>query len=355
MKKLYFLPFIALLPLGSIAQTVIEEQNPLMVKKTATWCNPCGTWGWDLFTDIWNARESQSVMLEMHNSSSSELHSSAATAFYGLHEPRSSTPVFYVNTVNEVYYTSGGGISPSATENNVLSAIDSTNGASPVANSGITYEVNGSTLDINTKVKFFQNATGEYYLGVYLAENNVSEIQNGFTGTTTHKRIMRASADQNIEGSLITNGSVSSGDEFTNSHQINIDASWDTDNFYVFTVIWKKENGEYKYVNAAKQESALSIEDEYKRDVSMKIYPNAIQSGESFNIEIDNVLEKDASIVIYDQIGKKVKTARVGSLVSNGQVIKMNDTAGMNAGMYFVQLKSENGRILKSMKLVVKG
>ncbi len=352
MKKFYYLVLSAIFPFMSMAQYVAEEQTPLMVKKTATWCNPCGTWGWELFGEIWDERESESVILEMHNSSSSDLYATAALDFYGLHESRSSTPVFYVNTINEVEYSSGGGIYTGATKTNVIDAIDSTRATSPVANAGISYSVNNNTLNIDTKTRFFQNASGEYYLGVYLAENNVEEQQNGISGTATHKRIMRASAEPSIEGVVLVDGAVSSGDEFTNTHQITLDAGWNADNLYVFTVIWKKVNNKFNYVNASKQKWGADVDQHAKNNVAMKIYPNAIRSGESFNIDLNQALEGDSKITIYDQIGKKVKSLDVES---SNKTIKIEDTSGMNKGLYFVQLTSEKGQILKSMKLVVKG
>lgn len=352
MKKVYYLVLATIFPFMAMAQYVPEEQTPLMVKKTATWCNPCGTWGWELFGEIWDERESESVILEMHNSSSSYLYAPAALDLYGFHESRSSTPVFYVNTINEVEYSSGGGIFTGGTKTNVIDAIDSTRAASPVANAGISYSVNNGTLNIDTKTRFFQSASGEYYLGVYLAENDVEEQQNGISGTATHKRIMRASAESSIEGVMLVDGTVSAGDEFTNTHQINLESGWNSDNLYVFTVIWKKENSKFNYVNASKQKWGVGVDEHTQNNVAMKIYPNAIRSGESFNIALNQSLEEGSKITIYDQIGKEIKSINVNS---SGETIKVEDTSGMNKGLYFVQLTSENGQILKSMKLVVKG
>lgn len=355
MKKNYFLSLMAALPMMIFAQEVPELQTPLVVKKTATWCGPCGTWGWNLYSELYNERDASSVMVEMHQSSSSALYSSASAGLYAFHEPRSSTPVFYVNTVNEVEYASSGGIFTAQTKVNMLNAIDQTLSESPVVNAGISYSVNNNVLEIDTKVKFFQNATGEYYLGVYLAENNVEAQQAGISGIATHKRVIRASAYSNAQGELIIDGSAAAGDEFTSSHSINVNSNWNVSNFYVFTVIWKKENNEFIYVNASKQMGGLNTNENLAKDFSLKMYPNAISAGQPFNIQFSDAINEDVKLTVFDQVGKMVKHINIP--VHEHQydnLIHVNDTHDLNSGLYFVTVSSANGGVNLSKKLIVK-
>src|SRR5690554_5808160 len=326
MKHIYFSALLLMLSTIGYSQTVAEQQTALVVKKTATWCTPCGTWGWDLFSEIWDEVGEESVILEMHNSSSSGLYSPDANAFYSLHEQRSSTPVFYVNTINEVEYAQSGGIYPSITKTNVIAAVDSTNAQSPIVNSGFNHSISGTTLEINTKVKFFENASGEYYLGVYVTEDNVQESQNGISGTATHKRIMRASVSPNIQGSLITNGSVSAGDEFTESYSFELDAGWNTDYIKVFTVIWEKNGSKYDYVNAHQTKGFLSVDKFSKDELNTKLYPNISNGDQDIVLEINGATNEQVTIEVFNQVGKKVNSVYSGKLKSNQETFNVNSS-----------------------------
>jgi hypothetical protein len=61
---------------------------------------------------------------------------------------------------------------------------------------------------------------------------------------------MRGAAHPNIEGTLISSGAVSAGDEFTDSYTYTLNANWNPDKIKVFTVIWEKVGTEFEYVNA---------------------------------------------------------------------------------------------------------
>ncbi|PKR79819.1 hypothetical protein CW751_13400 [Brumimicrobium salinarum] len=352
MKQIYFSALLMALSISGYSQTVTEQQTALVVKKTATWCNPCGTWGWDLFTDIWDQVGDETAILEMHNSSSSGLYSSDANAFYGLHEQESSTPVFYVNTINEVAYSSGG-IYPSTTKTNVINAVNATNAQSPVVNSGFIHSISGTTIDISTKVKFFENTAGEYYLGVYITEDDVQANQSGISGTATHKRIMRASVTANIYGSLITNGAVSMGDEFTESFSFDLDASWNTDKIKIFTVIWKKNGSDYTYVNAHQTKGFLSNEKYSKEEINTKLYPNVSSGDQDIFLEVKGAMNEYVTIEVFNQVGKKINSVFNGKLDSNKDTFKINNSQSLSKGIYFVNITSGQ-RINKTLKMIVR-
>ncbi|MEX1192944.1 MAG: Omp28-related outer membrane protein, partial [Brumimicrobium sp.] len=278
--------------------------------------------------------------------------SADAASFHDLHEYRSSTPVFYANTVNEVAYSQAGGIYTAATKTNIINAVDSTRAQSPIVNSGFTQSISGNTLTVDTKVKYFQNTSGEYYLGVYLTEDNVEANQNGITGTATHKRIMRASIHPNIEGTLISNGSVSAGAEFSDSHTFTIDQSWNPDYLKVFTVIWKKVGSEFVYENAYQKQGYASVHNIDATTMDATIFPNVAAGDQDITLEINNASKQNVSIEVYDQVGKKVSTIYNGDLTENHYEFNVNPTRSLNKGLYYVNIISDQ-KSKKTIKLVV--
>lgn len=351
MKKIYLSIISTAFLFNTYGQNVAEIQTPLVVKKTATWCNPCGTWGWDLFDEVWNGVNQRSVILEMHDDPGSGLYSSDAEKFYNLHEQRSSTPVFYVNTINEVEYTSGG-VNAAATKVNVLSAVDLTAQQSPIVNSGFTQTITGSTLKVVAKVKFFQNTTGEYYLGMYITEDDVVANQSGRTAPVTHTRIMRASAYPDIEGTLVSTGDVSAGAEFYGSRTYTLDPNWNTANIKVFTVIWEKVEGELKYVNAHQIDGTLSTHQLTENELDVKLYPNVSYGYKDIMLEVNGASNKRISIEVYNQIGMKINTIFSGELKSDQETFNVNPSKSLSKGMYFVNITSDdNSR--KTIKMIV--
>lgn len=87
--------------------------------------------------------------------------------------------------------------------------------------------------------------------------------------------------------------------------------------------------------------------DEYSaldRQKAPKLFPNP--ASNEFYIAIDTVLEKDAKVVIYDILGRQVKSAKIND---NVQAISISD---LNAGEYLVKI--ENGNYNSTAKLLKK-
>lgn len=80
------------------------------------------------------------------------------------------------------------------------------------------------------------------------------------------------------------------------------------------------------------------------RQKAPKLFPNP--ASNEFYIAIDTVLEKDAKVVIYDILGRQVKSAKIND---NVQAISIPD---LNAGEYLVKI--ENGNYNSTAKLLKK-
>ena len=238
-----------------LLDAVIEKKAMgLITKMTATWCGPCGSWGWTLFEDIISGVSNEALIMGVYSPASSEL-TNATAEQWGNDFNAQGWPSFCVNGKNRTEYSSTGGIFTSTTASNCINASDSTAGTNPLA--AMTYQkiINGSTLTVNTATKFYANLSGQYYLGAYIVEDGVIADQSGDAGPgASHHFVLRGSMDGNVYGTLIKGGSVEANETIEQTFTMELDASWVTENITVGLVLWNQVNGSYLFMNAYKEE-----------------------------------------------------------------------------------------------------
>ena len=329
-----------------VAQTVEQKQMALVAKKTATWCNPCGTWGWSLFDEVVAANDDKAVVFELHNSLSSNLYSPAASAMYDEFEYHGTVPVFYVNGVNETQYSSTGVIYTSSTKTRIDFVVDSIANISPIANVGYDATKTGNTIQLNTRVKFFQSGTGEFYLGVYLTENDVEEYQNGIGNSAIHHNPLRDAISDNDLGDLIATGLIGAGTEFTNSYTYTVNSSYEVSNVRIFAVIWKKENGGYTYVNAYTKDLFVGEEPKTDNDrVELLLYPSVAMHGQPVKLEVrGNTNGEMIEISVYDELGRMVGAISQGALTTGSVIVALNQNGELQRGLHVMTVTIGNDR-----------
>ena len=132
----------------------------------------------------------------------------------------------------------------------------------PIAGIGISYNIVGTTMTVNTTVEFFEDAEGEYFLSVLVLESGIdgsssagSYAQSGTTNPSSyeHDFVLRASATEgNVYGSVILTDPVN-GEISDNEFTISLNSSWDK-TIYPVAILWKKDDSstpKYKFINAA--------------------------------------------------------------------------------------------------------
>jgi hypothetical protein len=231
----------------------IAEQNiGLYSKITATWCGPCGQWGWDLNEEIIDNLEENAIATSIYGSASSKMTNATAQKLatdFGVR----GWPTFSFNGSNRTEYGENGGIYTGQTKTNVIDAVtDFTN--SPVEMGvGGNVSRDGNAITLNWAVKTFKDQTGTFKIGAYVLEDGVMEIQTGKTGSVSHKHVLRDKITSNIYGIDFT-GNLSA-DSYTElgAQTYDIDPSWNMDNIEIIAIIWKNNgNGGYDFVNAAR-------------------------------------------------------------------------------------------------------
>jgi len=344
MKKIYFPLLVGLLlQIGVFGQEVPQEQKVVITKIGATWCPPCGAEAWDHFDEITETYAGKAVMLTAHPSRTSELHSPASIDFTSNLPQAFGQPLFYVN---QSKYTT------STILNNAKDAVNAAATISPLANTGITAIINENSLEVDAKVKFFQEGTGNYFLSLLVIENSVIEFQFDRGDDAEHKKILRTSLGQGTFGEAIASLSVSAGAEFDLQLTQEIDPSWVAENIEIAAILWNKVANNYEFVNAnvVPVSFATSINTLEASGLTLAVAPTLIQQSATVQIEAPIAFEK-VTISIFNTAGQQVQTVFTGALNNGHHTFPIDKNELGASGVYFLQMESAGSVI--SRKLVV--
>ncbi len=333
MKNILLLSLFLSSAIISVAQ-VSETHMALVNPKTATWCSPCGEWGIESTEIMVDENIDKAVFIELHNSDllsnsfNDEILENFPLTLY--------TPAWYVNGFDRTYHTDLGQI-PTYTENNVEAAVDSTYNAPPLANTNFTFSISGDLLTVNTNTKFFQDGNGEYYLAMYVVEDEVDEEQDGAPASYRHDFTLRSGmTETNTYGELINDAPVTSGTEFTDTYTLVLDAEWNQPKIWLAAVIWEKIGGAYSYINAYAdyERIAVAIEDNPYASASVDLLQNPTSDISQLLIVSESVAE--AQITLIDLNGRVIKDIYNGHL-SDGENYIDVPVANISAGLYLIR------------------
>jgi len=232
---------------------VMSARQVLFLENTATWSGPCGSWGAKAFDDAIRKQVDRVLPISIHSSATDPMFNAIAQAFadnFGM----SDFPSFTIGNVSKGLDTTIG--------SDVSTYI-----AQPIeANTIMLLSKSTTTWEVKVQVRFFKSGNGEYYLGIYLTEDDIDGspgagdyAQNGGEADYTHDRVLRASASGQPWGELISSGSTSEGTVVSRTYNITIDGSWNASNLNIYSVVWKRSAGKYEYVNASSEVEEMIV------------------------------------------------------------------------------------------------
>lgn len=331
----FFTTLLVFLFLSSVAfgQSVSDKRQAFVVKRTATWCGPCGTWGWDLWSDLSSDFTLPSfVAVQVHDHQASELNNDAAESLVSFYEASSGVPNFYVGSANQTQ-SSGGGINVSGTLDRLKVLIRAYNRLDATMGVGYTATLTDDVIDISAKVKAFSATGGEFYLSVYVLEKDVVNYQNGQGNDAVHKLILRDEITSNGYGQLIQNGGINEGDEFDYSFNYTIPEEFNAANVRLVMVIWEKDGDSYR------QETAYSIKESLVSSTDQAFEEKAgltvFSTGDAISYNLTPKLAGELKVDLVNVNGQVIQPLFFGSV---DQPIQRNFTvSGLAAGLYFVR------------------
>lgn len=338
MKKLLLILGIAALGWNVEAQVAAtSDQYTILAKRSADWCPFCGMYAWDMLANVIDRLDGERIIPFAYHYAGG-LKNDASTAISD-NLGGSSQPIFFLN--NDNIGVSSSNVNAKVDE--VFETAGFLNEFQAFAGVGLdTYlNANGDELTVYANVKFFAQLDGEYYLGLYLIQDNLIHNQSGRGNDVAHKNVVTHSFFEDAGGMLIVNGPVSAADDFNYEATLPVTSDMvDVSDMSVMAIIWNKTpNGNFVFnANLDAEIGIASSSDDIALDqIEMKAY----QNGDQLNIQIasDTHIE-NASIQVVSINGQILFNE---ALTLNTQYHNLVNVASWADGTYIVQLLSKEG------------
>ncbi len=348
-QKITLIIAFSLLAFIGYSQDAPETQSSLITKISATWCPPCGSWGWDLFHDLIEDNEEKANLIAVHHSGNLETPTSAALANNFM---ITGQPQFFLGNVNQSVSSSSAATKREA----IQTAVDEAAGQAPIVNTGLHpgYFSDDNLIQVSTKTEFFQDANANYYLGVYLVNDGYVGFQQNQGVSAEHEKVLVTAFTPSHFGEQLTTDTVADGTIIEGSYSIPFDSEWDLQKLEILAIIWSEIDGVYTYVNSNVEtdiDIALNNVNLTEAVSDLSIEPTIMTNGLStINFELFDANEF-YNISVVDQSGKLVKSVFKGQLGAGTHRYEIvRDDLGA-AGIYYVTIESAAGRSTRELIL----
>ena len=257
----YFVPlFILTLSLSSCKKEIsqleastfldVEEKNMSVVaKRTATWCEPCGGWGFDFFNDLKQQYKGKAVFISF-NHSFAEVTSDGDDFFDlvpQLFPISGGTPHFFYN-----FDTIKGG------NHAGVGSINDHLNKEVIAGANYEYTLSADKIHLKTTTKFFKSVEGDYVISPFLILDSLEGAQNGRPDSpnTPHSNFAAYLAhpinttEKEAWAYDVAKGKVEKGYQINLEFETVRDPLWTEENISFALVLFKRVGNKYKFVNA---------------------------------------------------------------------------------------------------------
>ena len=203
------------------------------------------------------------------------------------------------------------------------------------------------TLKIQARSQFFEKTSGEFYLAIYLIENNFVGYQAGQGSNAQHKNIFRGGIGDHHFGDLLVAGSVEADQVFEIQHTFNLNASgYQADNIKIVAVLWEKVGNRYEYVNVNSTSAIelVSANEEINRRVSLfQVTPNPVSTHATILLSLEQPLDQLA-LDVLSLDGRKVGAIVAPDFLGAGaHQLPWYLGKPLSPGVYLLRLQSMQG------------
>lgn len=332
-----------------------EKKNISLVHKiTATWCGPCGGWGWVLADDLIKESRGKALYVSLFTSKDSsngnyEFYNNTA---YDVSRPffKGSYPDFGVNGIAHEDLNRPA-IFVDEMLANIMMEVDSFAATEPLASAASELVIDGNDLTVNAKVQFWLATEGEYYLAAYLIEDGALNLQSGRgKAKVAHHGVLRASMANAAWGEKIAEGSIATDATFDKTFEFTVtDPKWDPKKFKIYNVIWKKVQNKYLFINASVQskitglDTTLSV-NSMLTEQRVSLFPVPARESIQLGIESDKATQMRYNVTnLMGQQCLPDQTIRLAPGNNREWIV----TSSLASGIYFLNIRTEEGYLQK--------
>ncbi|MBK7342958.1 MAG: T9SS type A sorting domain-containing protein [Saprospiraceae bacterium] len=327
-----FLSIIFVFCLASFthAQEVQDKQMSLVVKKTATWCSNCGSWGWQWFKELIEDTDGDAYTIALHSTSSQlkppmDLDGSLLAHFTG----NGGFPTFFVNSVAGSNY------------NALVNAVTAASTQDPIAGLGILTGYENGEIACQGKVEFFEPYAGELFVGYYIIEDSLVFGQTAQGPNAIHRFVLRDAMEAKPFGNGMTLD-VQPGESVLFSSVQAYPASA-LDRLSLLGVIWTYANGKYSYLNSWMEpvvNAPLSSLEQNNHFSGTRSFPNPAAAGQSVTLELPASVQGLVNVSLIQNDGRILQRDVIQA--ENRQEITLPES--LAPGSYFLRLQQGESR-----------
>jgi hypothetical protein len=340
-KKIFTMLVSGLLIGGLHAQNIEVPQNnrPLVMKHSATWCPPCGGTPWTTFDNLVDNYGNYAVFMQVHKSYSSLFYSPNASDLINNCNQTYAQPEFFYNTTR---IGSGSSSHEATISSNISADIEEAS----VAQTGIAFyfDEGSDLLNVDTKTRFFSGAEGDFYLSVFLVIKDTVAFQEARGPNELHEHVLKQALTEDTFGDLIMSGNVSSGTELHYSVSAEMPSDMTMDQVEIATVLWRKTGEGYEVVNANVQQEASERTTTARPDLTRLqagfiVAPNVIQSHFNVRLDLEHAYEY-VGLTLFNLLGQPVGQLYGSSLYEGEHQFRYERSAGLHPGIYLLRLRA---------------
>lgn len=333
MRKLFIL-----LVTTFICVSLSAQKRAVISKVTATWCSNCGSWGWDIAEELksqYASNDSDGLLLGVHFSGDLQ---NATANWFADNLDQIGQPQFFVGNENA-----------SVNRNNWADRVADINdsatefvNAESRANMSFVqpHFLDGDVFKIKIDVDAMEDPQNEFYLAVYVYENNVLNRQTNQTGEVEHPNVLREVIAVDPWGDRYLTPGFGGKPAQRVELEWPVDSNYDISQIGFLAVMYEKVGDTYVIDNSIASNSWDTVSSTDDESFSPEF--SILQSNQDLMIET-----KDDQLYNLDILNQLGQSIFINTFSSKTTV----DISDYNKGIYIVTLSNKAGRYSKQVYL----